>query len=1340
MAGPSVGHIEVTVDADTGRLKAQIVRAGKEAGEAGGEAIERGLSDVDGRELIAKLRKIKVQAERALAGVEIDVELDEGQARADLRALQAQLRAAQLEVFLKPEMDETARARVIADFAALRAIIEQELKVDFDPETGKALEKTFDPSEFREIAVLVNEAINEAFGDVDVSINIEEREAIAKAKAAAAAINAENLEFRMGIDLSEVNRGLRRMSVEAEAQRVDIKFGADMREINRALARMEAEHLKASVQFEADLTQINLNLKRFREQQEMDAIQLELETAKASAELNAFFVRHGAKDLNVEVEVQTARATAAFNAWLALQSAKGIDVDTDLDVIQRTLGFNQWLDSIQQAGQQGGSVFGKGFQSGAGSSFAGGHPLLAGIGVALVELIQPLSVAIEGLFSAAVAVVSSGMSALIGTVGAAIPLFAGLATTVGAGVIAFQGLSEAMQGDEEALAALTPAARDFAQAFIGLKPAFDEIKASVQERVFEGLGDELDRLAEVALPGIQEGLEDAAEGLNEFFRGLADVMAGIDFEGLFAALQPAVDTLLDAVVSLASAIAPFLVAAAPAAQQLAQYLADGAQGLADMVGSAEGAEKITTFLVEGIDSLRSWGDLVGELSDALITLFNAGREAGDGFIDSIASTIDRFDAWMESVEGQDALAEFFERGKEVIEDLAPLVEGLIGFFDRIVTEDAIRRFGEITDIIGDLLPALGSLFEVIGDALDGVLPVIGLLADGIALLAAAWEKLPEPIRDWIPVMMAGLTGVKLLSEAVKFLVDKLEDLGEAFDIDPPTWLRVLVPGVNLLDFALEQAAGSAEDLNGATKVFGGANAGDDYLRMAETLSVLAFATQLAKGAQEVLAEEQKEQIRISKEQRKKVEDLAEAMSDWAINVFEAEHALLNLSSAFEQMSIRGDALTDVFALKNAPMDLAGQVRDIDIAINDLSDSLKGIKVGDVLAGSIKADKFLDAIDAIRPDIQTKITEAFSTGGPEAATAMANEYIDKVTEELGGKFTREQVATMLGLDNIEATIAVAFELSAIENARRQLEVLVGIGGETPLTASIALALDAGTIDPVAALAIIQSELAEEGVVVPSELAVPTDPGIVAAAEASLHPAKVQTELVPIDQTAADTIAMFGPAIPQAIEVPATLNTAAFDAGAEALQVVLNDINTTIVDPTIEVDTAQQQADIDRVLDGLVAIDQENPDAVISLPAIDTRISEVDRLADAIDALHNKTVTITVNQVTTGLPGGALGGVMPRGGGWGAEAGPELFHTPGGTFGIARSAMIFPAGTELTPIPGNRNAALDALIATMQGASPVSRQQTIINQYFTLTNADPYAVSVQAMNRAAAAALI
>src|SRR5207253_1888088 len=83
------------------------------------------------------------------------------------------------------------------------------------------------------------------------------------------------------------------------------------------------------------------------------------------------------------------------------------------------------------------------------------------------------------------------------------------------------------------------------------------------------------------------------------------------------------------------------------------------------------------------------------------------------------------------------------------------------------------------------------------------------------------------------------------------------------------------------------------------------------------------------------------------------------------------------------------------------------------------DEAKGVKVGEILAGNMKADEVLDALDGLRPQIQAKVADAFAAGGPEAATAVADDYVNQIVKALGGKLTADQVKELLGLSDLQA---------------------------------------------------------------------------------------------------------------------------------------------------------------------------------------------------------------------------------------------------------------------------------------------------------------------------------
>lgn len=272
---------------------------------------------------------------------------------------------------------------------------------------------------------------------------------------------------------------------------------------------------------------------------------------------------------------------------------------------------------------------------------------------------------------------------------------------------------------------------------------------------------------------------------------------------------------------------------------------------------------------------------------------------------------------------------------------------------------------------------------------------------------------------------------------------------------------------------------------------------------AATDAINELATKLGLSREEVIKLAQQHLDQRMEDAAAATEEAAEAADALAIKLADANGALAELAGTFSQIGVRSDALSALFDLGNAPLDAAASVRDITIAIDELSEKAKGVTGDGIRLGAVDADELLDSIDSLRPQVQAKVVEAFSAGGPEAATAMANSYIDRVTAELGGKLTREEVAALLGLSDIEATVQVALAMSDIENAKRQLAILTGMQGQTPYTASIALALDAGTITGAQAQTLVQAQLAGAGVTVPAELAAPTTSAAVAEAQAALN---------------------------------------------------------------------------------------------------------------------------------------------------------------------------------------------------------------------------------------------
>jgi hypothetical protein len=207
-----------------------------------------------------------------------------------------------------------------------------------------------------------------------------------------------------------------------------------------------------------------------------------------------------------------------------------------------------------------------------------------------------------------------------------------------------------------------------------------------------------------------------------------------------------------------------------------------------------------------------------------------------------------------------------------------------------------------------------------------------------------------------------------------------------------------------------------------------------------------------------------------------------------VAIAQAVLALQEMSSEFAGMARREQALSAIFDLGNAGIEAVGQIHNVQEAIRDLAAFVEAEGVPNILdPADVDAGPFLDKIAALRGPIQDAVTQAFAAGGPAAATQVADQYVAQIVQSLGGRLTEQQVRELLNLDNLQATIDLAVKEEGILRVQQTLAILTGLNGETPYTASIALALAAGDITPEAAQTLVNDQLRGQGVLIPGALA-------------------------------------------------------------------------------------------------------------------------------------------------------------------------------------------------------------------------------------------------------------
>jgi hypothetical protein len=358
------------------------------------------------------------------------------------------------------------------------------------------------------------------------------------------------------------------------------------------------------------------------------------------------------------------------------------------------------------------------------------------------------------------------------------------------------------------------------------------------------------------------------------------------------------------------------------------------------------------------------------------------------------------------------------------------------------------------------------------------------------------------------------------------------------------------------------------------------------------------------------------------EQAAAAEEAAAAQREHTRAVAEAQRSLEEFVSG---SSVRvSSAFRDQLDLGDVVLDTQEQLASMEDAVGELAAYADENPV--TWSAAMDDTEFLSQLSGLRDQIQDQVADAFETGGAEAAAGVAGEWVEKIYQALDGALSREQIAGLLGLDDLQANIDVVVKEEALARAKASLDVLTGLTGETDFTAEIALQLIAGDISPEQAQALINEQLGEQGVEVPASLETPVTADAIAAAQADVAGSPVR---IPVEVDFADAFSefSFGRRIPGG------------DGGGGPSVTVAVDADTAEADASIDELAAEERtATVSATAETAAADSSLNAVANAKRTAV---ISATANTATAESALNQaaRTRTATINGVLGSYPSAA-----------------------------------------------------------------------------------------------------
>jgi len=375
------------------------------------------------------------------------------------------------------------------------------------------------------------------------------------------------------------------------------------------------------------------------------------------------------------------------------------------------------------------------------------------------------------LIIAAIAAAAGQIAALGSAAGSSLTVLAGAAGVLGIGVaVAVAGF----KGLFDDISSVAPAARPAAAALRDLGKGFSEIQDTIQGRMFAGLEGPIRNLTDKLLPILDVGLETVAGSVNRFFgafaAGLTTPQALSEIQRILALTGPILDSLGAGILNLGGAIGNVFLASLPYVQLFAD----------------------------------SFNRMVGD-----------------------------FNAWTGSLQGQEALFQFFEHGQVIMSALMPLIGAVGSALASLVTPDSVAMTVAFLDNLTQFMPILGEILGVLvqldvfgliaqlllnlGQALQPILPALGQVAEIIAgALSSAFTQLAPMISQVLEAVMPLITVLTQLgADVLAALIPFIQPVVDAFVLLLPPIVElasqlgaILMPALEALLPAFEQLVGT----------------------------------------------------------------------------------------------------------------------------------------------------------------------------------------------------------------------------------------------------------------------------------------------------------------------------------------------------------------------------------------------------------------------------------------------------------------------------------------------------------------------------------------------------
>ncbi|AII28162.1 tail length tape measure protein [Mycobacterium phage Sparky] len=318
--------------------------------------------------------------------------------------------------------------------------------------------------------------------------------------------------------------------------------------------------------------------------------------------------------------------------------------------------------------------------------------------------------------------------------------------------------SAAQEAAAQAMDQLSPSAQKFVRTLQEMRPAFDAVRESVQEPLFEGKSEEFREFFDSISPNLTKGLGGIGTAWNQNITALLTSLSSTQGKSIIdrilgntgeaqSRLSAAIDPLVRGIGTLAAA-------GTDALPRLADAVGKVAERFARFIEAADKDGRLDKWINEGITGVTQLGNTVLNLGKWFTGLTSAAGGGGT-FLQWLENVTDRWQKWTNSTEGQSKLRDYLNEGLRLLSQWGDLLKELPGAFQSMAqgVQPYVGSVIALLTTLSDLISEHPTLVKTVITAYlawKTINPIVDTVRNSMTLLSGAVTNVGTgfwPVRD-----------------------------------------------------------------------------------------------------------------------------------------------------------------------------------------------------------------------------------------------------------------------------------------------------------------------------------------------------------------------------------------------------------------------------------------------------------------------------------------------------------------------------------------------------------------------------------------------------------------